>query len=223
MSASMVVQSAIQAFDDARNAPQKQTSLASQRQMEPALFADLSETLSIISVASDILVHSANPVIGNRVELSGNQVANWATQYPEGVAFPITVATQTDTGMIAAPMRIILMVPLTTSGDLMTRTKKVAHKRVTEIWPGQEAQALGPGSLLFFGMFCNADGEWEYGPVAYWVAGKSHSIQPVPKSLSLNSHHVEIEANIKNTDIQTAMETLLFQYVVEDLLILCAR
>ena len=164
---SVVIESAIAAFRNAVVKPADQPLLASLREYQQVLFADLVATLSELPRAPDLLVHGE--AIGQPYRLTNEVLQRWLRRWPKGIIWPITVAASVGKEKIAAPFRLLLMVPMGTPASGLDVPRGLAHWVSDAAWPDCYEEAFGKRAALFMGMFANSQGHWEFGPVAAWT------------------------------------------------------
>jgi hypothetical protein len=164
---SVVIESAIAAFHNAVVKPANQPLLASLRKYQQVLFADLTATLSELPRAPDLLVHGE--AIGQPYLLTNEVLERWLCRWPKGVIWPITVAASVVTGEIAAPLRLLLMVPMGTPTSGLDVPRGLARWLSDAAWPDRSEEAFGKRAALFLGMYADSRGHWEFGPVALWT------------------------------------------------------
>lgn len=164
---SVVIESAITAFHDAVANPTGQPLLAALRKYQRVLFADLVATLSELPRAPDLLVHGE--AIGQSCLLTNEVLQRWLHRWPEGVIWPITVAASVGVDKIAAPLRLLLMVPMGTPASGLDVPRGLARRVSGAVWTDRYEKAVGEGAALFLGMYADSLGYWEFGPVALWT------------------------------------------------------
>lgn len=164
---SVVIESAIAAFHNAVAKPADQPALASLKNHQQVLFADLAATLSELPRAPDLLVHGE--AIGQPYLLTNEVLQRWLGHWPKGVIWPITVAASVVTGEIAAPLRMLLVVPMGTPTSGLKVPRGLARIVSAAIWSDRQEEAFGKRAALFLGMYADSQGHWEFGPVALWA------------------------------------------------------
>ena len=164
---SVVIESAITAFHNAVVKPADQPLLACLRKYQQVLFADLVATLSELPRAPDLLVHGE--AIGQPYLFTNEVLQRWLRRWPEGVIWPITVAASVGKEKIAAPFRLLLMVPMSTPTSGLDVPRGLARWVSDGAWPDRYEEAFGKRAALFLGMFADSQGYWEFGPVAAWT------------------------------------------------------
>lgn len=219
MSTSLVIRAALVAFQDAIDFPAKQPVLAEQRKQQKMLFDDIVQTLAHIPEAPDTIAYKDNFSTGKRYELRSEQLREWIGSYPDGVAFPITIAKAVDPSLISAPMRILLLVPFTSKGSFLGIPRQFAKHFVRTI-PLDSKVSLGGGAAIAIGMFCDANGMWEYGPVAGWLIDAGLNELVAGAHLPILPDTITMRADQEKTTFDDASLAYLHEYVTDEILIL---
>lgn len=169
MHKSLVIQSALKAFEDAKFRPAAQQIFAKQMGFDVKLFDDIYKTLIAVEKADDIFVSASGKILRNDFALSTPVYMEWLEAYPNGVVWPITMAAAADAGKHAAPMSVLMMVPLhNASGNFDIPIALTQHK-ARETWGNHEAEALGTTASLILGMYADAKGQWMFSPAISWT------------------------------------------------------
>ncbi len=161
---SLVIESAVSALLSAKAHAAKQGTLRSLRELQKVLFEDVLSTLQAISVAPDILVTSA--AIGKQFRMNASDLADWIAAHPEGVAWPLTVATPVAADRIAMPTRILIMMPVLGRSAHLTVARGLLRHLAARANSTIAPEATGPQSAVFLGLQSDASGVWEYGAAA---------------------------------------------------------
>lgn len=181
---SLVIESAIQGFETAESEPEKQPQLAYLKSVQETLFTDIYATLKSIEIAPDILASKAGGQFGKSWVLPPGKLTGWIAVYPQGVAWPITVAATVPSNKIAMPMRIVVMVPLNSVGSNLQVPRGVARYVLTNESGASTKQWIGRSAAIFLGLQCDAKGAWEYGLTIGWCClsdtGDAVCMKPVP-------------------------------------------
>ncbi|GAC1611291.1 MAG: hypothetical protein NVS3B3_22090 [Aquirhabdus sp.] len=178
MEHSLVIQLALRAFEVAEFNAEEQPQLASLLDFNASFFSHIKKTLINIPKAPDIFVSSQSGVVGRDFLFEHKNIVDLASTFPEGVAWPITMAAPTDHGLIATPMRVLIMVPLQIGNASRNLSDTIESSTCHQIWNSFVGEIdEGDTSVLFFGMLCTADGHWEYSPMCWIVSSNGSDIQ----------------------------------------------
>lgn len=221
-SISLVFESAIQAFNSINSGLTSQPTLAFLRDQQVRLFEDIRKTLIEIPKSDDILVSTANSILGQHSELQAKDLLRWIRQNPSGIAWPVTMSTSVSDGKISSPMRVVVMIPMDGDDSYLSIPKGVSRLLGEKLWGDCYKNAIGSNAALFVGMFCDANGHWEYGPIAVWVFAENESSSVEAKVVSLIPNLIKIRAETENKSYDEIHENLAFNYVIEDLLCIAA-
>lgn len=185
------------------------------------LFDDIAKTLADIPEAPDTTAYKGNFSSGTHYELRSEQLREWITNYPNGVAFPITIAKSVNPALISAPMRILLLVPFSCEGNFLWIPRQFA-KHFTSTIPLSPNVSLGAGAAIAIGMFCDADGIWEYGPVAGWLVDAGRNELVVGSHLPILPDLIKAREKQEKISFDDASVAFLREYVTDEILVLLA-
>lgn len=216
MQKSLVVQSALEAFEDAKFLPSKQPILAFQRGFQGKLFDDIYRTLIAIEKEDDIFVSASGKVLGHHFELKTPDYLQWIEKYPNGVVWPITFAASTDAGKFSAPMRLLMMVPINNQQSHLEIPIALAKILNKDIWQDDAGKAVGNTASILLGMFANAAGEWEFGSALSWSFAMDDQIT-ISKPLTVIHDIVKRLAQHKGIGFNDAAESMLKDYIFEEI------
>jgi hypothetical protein len=216
MEKSLVIQSALTAFEDAKFQPVKQKTLASQREFQVKLFDDIYRTLITIEKADDIFVSASGKILGHYFELATSDYLNWMEKYPNGVAWPITVAASTDADKTPAPMRLLMMVPFNNQHSNFKIPIALANHFSKDTWKENADKAVGSTASIFFGMFANELGEWEFGAAMCWsFVASNQKIEST--SLPVIPDIIKVLAESEGISFSDAAKSILQNYIFDDI------
>lgn len=213
---SLLLESAITAFETALAHPALQPLLAAQRSAHEKLFWDLRVTLQRVTEAPDILVTASSILMGRRSAVSSPDFLGWLERFPDGVVWPMAMAQSVRNFLVASPMQLVIMIPMTADPRLLSVPREIAMALKCRPWAGRKMEFVGGRSAMLVGMSIDQNGHWAYDTVAALMMADAED-QLVTQPLPLLADAVGRRAAAGHSSMLDTAEAIMQEHVLADL------